>query len=294
MPHRDEIHYTQNFLHSPALVDRLVSMAKLPRGGTVLEIGPGKGIITRKLADAVGADGQVIAVELDDALAEALKTKFADIPQLRIVKSNILSFDFGSLPRDHAVFANIPFNITSLLLELLFTPATGPAQAHLILQQDTLIATSEYGTAETFKSMLLRPLYDISVAHTFHRTDFTPQPGVDTALFAFFRRATPLIDAAHYELYKDFLAAVSKDRVGEGIWSKLFSRAQLHALDESLVLGRGLKSQSVAGIVDAFRMFTRGSRAKFNLVRGTMNRLREEQARRESINRSGDHRRKHR
>lgn len=293
-PRHDEVRFTQNFLHSPALVDRIVKLADLKAGTTVLEIGPGKGIITKRLAEAVGTTGKVVAVELDAGLATRLVEQFRPMPQVTILTADILEVDLTTLPTNYAVFSNVPFNITSALLEMLLRPVHGPAQAHLILQREALIGATEYGAqTETFKSMMIAPLYALTVAHTFQKSDFAPQPSVDTALFAFEKRPTPLIDPARYDLYKDFLAAASKDRVGEGIWRKLFSLTQLNALaaQAGLVIGRGLKSQQIAAMIAAFMVFSRDNRPKHGAVTGAMGALREEQTRRESINRTGGHRR---
>lgn len=293
-PRNDDLRFTQNFLHNPALVHQIVRLAGLRLGDTVLEIGPGKGIITRRLAEEVGVDGQVIAVELDSALADTLALLLRPLTQVTIENADILHFPLGELPEDYVVFSNIPFNITSALLEYLFDPAINPAQAHLILQKDSMIGSNEQGAdAQTFKSLMIHPLYAIELAHPFLKSDFIPQPGVVTALFAFTRRPAPLIDPADYDLYKDFLAMVAKDRVGEGVWRKLFSKIQLGKLTDSAILinGRGLKSQSAEGIIGAFKAFTREGRSRHDLVTGAMAALRAEQARRENMNRAGGHRR---
>ncbi|MCU0498477.1 MAG: rRNA adenine N(6)-methyltransferase family protein [Anaerolineae bacterium] len=282
------IGFTQNFLHNQALVHKLIQQAQLPKGSTVLEIGPGKGIITAGLAEQVGSQGRVIAVELDPKLVSALQTRFQATPQVSILSQDILTYPLEQLPKDYRVFSNVPFNITSTLLEYLFTPPSQPIQAHLILQVDGLIAE---GGGETFKSLLLAPLYQIRLGHHFARTDFTPQPRVDTALFTFDPHVTPRIDPAQYALYKDFLALIAKDRVGEGVWKKLFSAGQLDQLraQTGLIGGRGLKTQSAQAVIAAFEQFTRFG--KVALVRGAMQRLREEQDRREQINTAGGHHR---
>lgn len=291
---QDEIRFTQNFLRDPALVKKLIAEADIRSGETVLEIGPGKGIITKALAQAVGASGQVIAVELDPGLAARLNIEFASSPQVRIIAGDILAFDRSSLSRSYKVFANVPFNITSALLEYLFDDHAGLTSAHLILQTETLFAIDKRGVnLETFKSLLIKPLYTIEIAHRFQRSDFSPPPSVDTALFRFERREVPLIIPAQYDLYKDFLAFVSKDRVGEGAWVRVLSRQQIHVLVDQagMVFGRGIKLQSADAITAAFRSFTAGNKAKHEVVKGAMASLRAEQSRREQINRSGGHRR---
>ena len=291
---QDEIRFTQNFLRDPALVEKLIAKAGIRSGETVLEIGPGKGIITKALAKAVGVEGQVIAVELDPSLAARLETEFASAPQVKIVAGDILAFDRASLPVGYKVFANVPFNITSALLEYLFDDHAGLTAAYLILQTETLFALGERGAnLETFKSLLIKPFYTIEIEHRFQRSDFSPPPGVDTALFRFERRTVPLIDSGEYDLYKDFLAFVSKDRVGEGVWQRVLSRQQIQTLIDQagIVFGRGLKLQPVDAIAAAFRSFAAGSKAKHAVVKGAMASLRAEQSRHEQINRSGGHRR---
>ena len=293
-PRHNEIRFTQNFLRDPALVKKLVSRAPIQLGETVLEIGPGKGIITKALAEAVGKEGQVVAVELDATLASGLNSVFALTPQVRIIAEDILAFDRAALPINYKVFANIPFNITSTLLEYLFDADVGPSIAHLILQTETLLGIGEHNVnLETFKSLMIKPLYKITIAYHFQRSDFRPPPSVDTALFEFQRRSTPLVEPTNYTLYKDFLAFISKDRAGEGAWLRVLSRQQISKLAEQsgIVIGRGIKMQSADSIAAAFRTFAAGSKTKHQIVSGAMAGLRTEQARRENINRAGGHRR---
>lgn len=287
------LRYTQNFLHHEPLVRRLINRADIPQSATVLEIGAGKGIITQALADTV-TNGRVFAVELDAQLVQVLKIKFKPLSHVEIAFQDVRTLDLSELGADYTVFSNVPFNITSELLEHLFTGAHTPINAHLILQKDTLISTSPYGDGETFKSLMLLPRYEIKIAHAFQPSDFAPRPSVDTVLFSFKRREEPLVADNEYSLYKDFLAHVSKDRVGEGAWLKVLLKKQQEALAESsgLVFGRGLKSQTLTGVVNAFKAFQQTH--KQAVVAGAMDDLREEQYRREQINLSGGHHRKQR
>ncbi len=287
----NELRYTQNFLKSRALVEKIVDLAEIGAGMTVLEIGPGKGIITRELGKRVGETGRVVAVELDAELSAELRTKFRASPQVTIVQQDILQFDRQRLGQNYHVVSNIPFNITSDLLTFLLNLTNGATTAHLILQRDAIVGQDKGGNAtETFKSLLIKPLYAVAIAHDFSKADFSPRPSVETALFAFKQLAEPLIDVADYALYADFLAFVSKDRVGEGAWRKLFSKRQLAALP-AVAHGRGLKSQSFDGMVGAFELFLNANKSKHKIVAGMLHQLRDEQQRRLKINRAGGHHR---
>jgi 23S rRNA (adenine-N6)-dimethyltransferase len=290
-----ELRYTQNFLVSTKLVEKIVALAHILPGETVLEIGAGKGIITAALAKHVTPTGKVAAIELDQSLIEPLANRFYRTPQVQVMQSDFLTFDLASVGSPYRVFSNVPFNITSELLERLFTFAHAPHNAFLILQTESLVSSSPYGTGETFKSLMILPRYNIHMAHLFSPADFNPRPGVPTALFEFERRHQPLIADSHYELYKDFLAFVSRDRVGEGAWMRLFSKLQLQRLTQEspLVQGRGIKSQNVDGVVAAFQFFLT-LKPKHALIRGAMQALRDEQQRREQINQAGGHHRSRR
>lgn len=285
---------TQNFLRERDLVERLVKLAGIAPGDTVLEIGPGRGIITFALRDAVGGAGKVIAVELDPKLAADLRGTFAHQPHVTIVEADFLTVDLSWLPSRYVAFANVPFAITSAVLDKLFQPDHRPQRAYLILERAALESMLPDGrSGPTLKSLAIAPWYVIRPVYDFERSDFVPRPAVDTSLYAFEQRSAPLLEWRTYDAYRDFLAAVSKDRVGEGVWKRLFAKSALDRLtqDARLAAGRGLRAQSAEGIAAAFTAFT-ADPSRAGLVRGAMDALREEQARREAINARGGHRRK--
>lgn len=100
----NELRFTQNFLKSKALVEKIVQRASLQAGDTVLEVGPGKGIITQVLAQQVTESGHVVAVELDTTLFQALQAQFANLPQVELHQQDILSFPLSTLAREYRVF----------------------------------------------------------------------------------------------------------------------------------------------------------------------------------------------
>jgi 23S rRNA (adenine-N6)-dimethyltransferase len=284
--------FTQNFLHSTKLVNELVLQIQIPPGSSVLEIGPGKGIITRALAERVGPNGRIIAVELDASLANDLGSRFQHVPQVTIVQEDILKFDLNRVGQNYYVVANVPFAITSKILDHLFSAKSHISTAHLILQKDTLVDTHhERKPLQTLKSLLISPWYEIDLRHKFARSDFIPHPSVDTALFTFTKRSNPLIHAAHAHLYQDFLAYVSRDRLGEGAWLKLWTKKQLASLahEHQLQMGRGLKSQSGDRLIQLFVMEIIPSPLRIQRITGAMKKLRAEQDRQAVLSEAGGH-----
>jgi len=84
----------QNFLADPNVLRKIVEAADLAPDATVLEIGPGLGMLTRLLSRAAG---RVVAVELDEALFGLLRQELAGLPNLELVQGDILQLDVGEL-----------------------------------------------------------------------------------------------------------------------------------------------------------------------------------------------------
>lgn len=144
----------QNFLIDTSHLDRIVAAADLQRDDVVLEIGPGVGTLTRRLAEQAG---HVVAVELDNRLIELLRADFADQPHVEIVHSDILEISppallaahlaafnaasSGATPATHGgiqykVVANLPYYITSLALRHVLEASPPPTLAVVMVQKE--------------------------------------------------------------------------------------------------------------------------------------------------------------
>lgn len=103
----------QHFLRDPKVVADTIKALQIQPGQSVLEIGPGKGFLTDALADAVGPDGRLVAVELDPALAAGLHGIMP--PQVEIVQGDALRVDLEALGPFDRVTGNLPYRISSPL-----------------------------------------------------------------------------------------------------------------------------------------------------------------------------------
>lgn len=289
---KKDIVFTQNFIFDKKLVSQIVGLSNIKSGSTVLEIGPGKGIITEELASVVGENGKVVAIELDGKLASDLMVKFQHTKQVEIIKANILDYNIRTVGKKFTVFANIPFNITSEIFNLLFNHNTIVDNAYLIIEREVLIGGKEaYETNETLKSLFIKPYFEIKCIHNFAKSDFQPKPSVDTGLFYFEKKDEP--DVKDHYLYKDFITTISRDRIGEGSWIKLFTKKQLGiiAKNPKLRFTKGLKYQSYEGILEIFNVFERYNKDLHDLVAGAFRGLKKEQKKRIFTAKKGGHKR---
>ena len=121
----------QNFLKNESIADQIVAAASLTNEDTVVEIGPGTGILTERLARAAG---QVLAVEKDFDLIDKLRRRMGQ-KNLKLVHQDVLWFDQSTLS-DYKVVANIPYNITSPLIRKFIENEPRPELMILMVQKE--------------------------------------------------------------------------------------------------------------------------------------------------------------
>ena len=186
----------QNFLVDPNLQRKVVGAVGVGEDEPVLEIGPGRGALTGHLA---ARRVTLTAVELDDALAEALALRYEDNPRVTVVHGDILSLDLSALTVDWArtvVVGNIPYNITTpIVFRLLRLPY--PADIVLTVQAEVAArmlaapGSRTYGALSVGVGVHARASRICKVP----RTAFRPVPRVDSAVVRLTPRSPPRLTA---------------------------------------------------------------------------------------------------
>lgn len=214
--HRRQVCLAQNFLRSPQLARRLVSLSKIGSRDIVYEIGAGNGIITAVLASMAR---QVIAIEKDPRLVHRLRERFRSLCNVEIVEEDFLEYTFRVRPSDSAfplrlerwtpdsefkIFGNIPFNITAKILRKILYERSNIGEACLILQKEAAKKFSG-SPKESLSSILAKPFFEFEILYQLRRTDFRPMPAVDSVLISIKRRTRPLIEIHDVASYRDFV-----------------------------------------------------------------------------------------
>ena len=198
--------FGQNFLIRAELCERIAEHGHLREDDVAIEIGPGAGGLTGRIARRVK---HLIAVEKDIGLAEYLTEEFAESPRVTIVQGDFLEFDLEACAREHgvarlAVMGNIPYNITTPILERLFEHKHVVRTAVLLVQKEyaerlaAAADTPAYGSLTLFARYhaLMEPLM------TIRSSGFWPKPDVDSMLVRFFLREQPPVDAPQALLFR--------------------------------------------------------------------------------------------
>jgi 23S rRNA (adenine-N6)-dimethyltransferase len=194
--------HSQNFLKSSTLVDRLLAASTIEPGELVVDLGAGTGIITGCLAN-LGCN--VIAIEQDPSLASHLRTRFAQTPHVQVRQCDLMHVPPPSCR--YKVFSNIPFNVTTSIINRLTRAEHAPDDAYLVAQREA--AERFLGAPRcTLPAALTFPWFDATVVHQFDRRDFVPIPRVEVVMLRLRKRGPPLVAPEHAQVYRDFVVEV--------------------------------------------------------------------------------------
>ena len=179
----------QHWLKDPEILADIAEAAELTGDDVVLEIGPGLGTLTSRL---LARANSVIAVEFDADLARKLPGQFPG-KKLTVVNQDILQFDLNQLPKNYKVVANVPYYITSKIVEKLMTAENKPSISVLLVQKEVAerIAANpgDMSILAVSVQVFAKAELDIEVPRQF----FTPPPKVDSQVVVLRTRNNPLI-----------------------------------------------------------------------------------------------------
>mgnify|MGYP001604579828 CR=1 FL=1 len=171
----------QNFLVDRSVLRRILAAADVDPTDTVLEVGPGAGVLTRELA---GRAARVVAVELDTRLAHALQESFAGTLNVEVINADILEFDFvGHLGGGrYTVVANLPYYITSPTLRRFLEARVKPALLVVIVQREVAERISARPGEMSLLSVSVQFYANPCLVAVVPSGAFYPRPEVESAI----------------------------------------------------------------------------------------------------------------
>jgi len=193
--------YSQNFLRSPKLVESLIEKSTLTKDDIVYDIGAGSGVISSALAPRVK---HVVAVEYEPRVAKTLRHNMSSYPNVTVKIGDIMALNLPTTP--YKIFANIPFHLSSPIIQRFINSPMSPDAAYLIVQKQfgrKLIATdTSHFTGQL--GMLLGAEYQVKIIKSLRKTDFWPHPAVDTVCIEMIKRKKPLVAKDRLSGYTQF------------------------------------------------------------------------------------------
>ncbi len=216
----------QNFLSDRRYLAPILAAAELGAGDAVLEIGPGRGVLTEALAERAGC---LVAVELDDRLIEPLRQRFAGQPHVHIVCGDILEqapadlvasaclpsgeierleiaqspdLPVSSLqsPISYKVVANLPYYITSAVLRHLLEAQSPPTLAVLMVQWEVAQRICAAPGDMSLLAVSVQFYAEPRIVQRVPAAAFSPRPKVDSAILQLRVRPQPAVevDVRHF------------------------------------------------------------------------------------------------
>lgn len=195
--------FGQHWLRSETILGQIIGAAELGNHDCVLEIGPGTGMLTKKL---LAIAGTVIAIEVDYDLCRQLQHQFATVDNFLLLQGDVLQLDLeaqllahSSFPAPNKVVANIPYYITGPILEkLLGSPANPNANPFesivLLVQKEIAERLSANPGSKIFGSLSVNVQYLATCEMICHvpPSAFQPPPKVASAVVRLRPRQFPL------------------------------------------------------------------------------------------------------
>lgn len=183
----------QHWLKDRLVLEHIADCADVSEGDTVLEIGPGLGTLTSELLRR--ADN-VIAVEFDPNLAKKLPGQFPG-KNLAVHNEDILKFDLSQLPAGYKVVANVPYYITSKIVQKLMTAENRPSTTVLLVQKEVAERIAAKPGDMSILAISAQVYARASLGNVVPAEFFTPPPKVDSQVVILKTHNEPLISTAN-------------------------------------------------------------------------------------------------
>lgn len=183
----------QHWLRDREILDGIATSAEIENGDFVLEIGPGLGTLTSSLLKFSSPNGKVLAVEFDENLARKLPAQFPG-KNLEIINTDFLEFDLDKLPKSYKVAANVPYYITSKIVEKLLTSANKPAVAALLVQKEVAERMVARAGDLSILAIATQIYAQAELGDLVPREFFTPPPKVDSQVVILKTRGQNLLE----------------------------------------------------------------------------------------------------
>lgn len=197
----------QHFLIDKESVEAIISAAEITAEDTILEVGPGLGVMTDELAKT---QAQVIAVETDSNLVELLNRRLPD--NVRVEEADIMQFNLADLPADYKVVANVPYYITSPIIRLLMESKNPPTHSVLLIQKEVAERIAAGPGDMSILALSVQYYADVELVVDVPRDKFYPIPNVDSTVIKLTRKAQPVFEADTHKLFRLIKAGFGEKR----------------------------------------------------------------------------------
>ncbi|MFL5479879.1 MAG: 16S rRNA (adenine(1518)-N(6)/adenine(1519)-N(6))-dimethyltransferase RsmA [Gemmatimonadaceae bacterium] len=198
--------FGQHFLSDKTILTAIVDALAPTTSDTVVEVGPGRGALTRILAER---SGKLIAVEIDRALASILRDEYATTPTVRIVEEDFLETDLGDLAGgDYLLIGNVPYNITTPIIFKALEPPI-PRRSVFLVQLEVAERMAARAGDEDYGALTINiaVVADVDLVLNVPASAFSPPPKVESAVVRLTPLPAPKVPLESLQSFRTFVQA---------------------------------------------------------------------------------------
>ncbi|HET8578615.1 MAG TPA: 16S rRNA (adenine(1518)-N(6)/adenine(1519)-N(6))-dimethyltransferase RsmA, partial [Methylomirabilota bacterium] len=201
-----------------SVADRIVALVRPTPRDLVVEIGPGHGALTGRLAAAAG---RLLALELDAELAARLRERFAGAAQVQILDADAREYDYSALPalKPEAtgrvlVVGNLPYSAGKPILMALVEAGRAIDEMALMLQKEVAVRVAAVPGGKTYGSLsvLTQLACEVTLAFSVPPGAFRPPPQVDSAVLHLRARSAPAVPVTDLKRFRAVVRAAFSQR----------------------------------------------------------------------------------
>jgi len=241
----------QNFLKHRPTLKLMISAGKILPGDTVLEIGPGKGSLTRILLEA---EANVIAIEKDRELIPILKEEFAKeiaSGSLVLIEGDILELEIKNIfPKKtpYKIVANIPYYITGAVVRKFLSSTHQPETMVIMVQREVAKRIVARDGKESLLSLSVKVYGVPRYIETVKKELFSPKPKVDSAILSIEKISKDFfVDFSEEDFFSVIQSAFShKRKVLIRNLEKVLPKQKVELIFETLCLPKKIRAEDVS------------------------------------------------
>ncbi len=190
----------QNFLIDLNIAQNIIQLAHVQPGEPVVEIGPGKGVLTQLL---IHQTDSLTAIELDPRLSNDLRNRFGDIPSFKLIEGDAAKFDYASLGKGLKVVSNLPYYAATHIMKKLIHYRNQICSMTLMLQKEVVDRLTAKPGQREYGSLTVFVQYHCEVQRLLEipNTAFSPKPKIDSSLIGLTPRSQPNVQVENPKLF---------------------------------------------------------------------------------------------
>jgi len=239
----------QNFLIDKNVLEKIIKVSEIKKTDTVLEVGPGMGVLTQKLAEKAR---RIVAVEKDETMIEVLKETVNDFNNIEVISEDILQIDLAQYTKKpYKVIANIPYYLTSPLIRKFLESKNQPEEMVLMLQKEVAQRICSKPPEMSLLAVSVQYYAKAKIEFYVSKNCFWPAPKIDSAIIKITpnRKFDKIESDSFFEIVKAGFSHPRKQLIGNLSKKLKLNKQQTGKWLEDNGIGSNQRAETL-GIID--------------------------------------------